>query len=385
MYALLVAFFLISIVFSFLCSLWEAVLLSISPAYAERCVQEGSDLGDRLVAFKADVDRPLAAILTLNTIAHTVGAIGVGQQAALIWAESNPLVTGVAVPTVMTLAILLLSEIIPKTLGAVHWQRLAPFTVRCLDLLLFVLGPFVWLSRGITRVLKHGDGAPVLTRGDFLALAEIGAREGVLEDAERRMLDSLLSFRTVEARDVMTPRTVVAALAEEDTVADVHDRGLLRFSRLPTYHSGSKDRITGFVLRTEVLGALIDGRRDQTVGSLRRDVLTIPETYLISELLQVLQDRKEHIALVLDDFGGMAGIVTLEDALETLIDMEIVDETDETVDMRELARRHRDRRAAALGLLEVPVKSEASEDAPPSASAKDAAAEADGEEKTGDA
>lgn len=362
MYALLLAFFLISIIFSFLCSLWEAVLLSITPAFAERHVQAGDALGERLVAFKADVDRPLAAILTLNTIAHTVGAIGVGQQATAIWADSNPLITGLIVPAAMTLAILVLSEIVPKTLGAVYWQAFAPFTVRCLSVLLTLLAPFVWMSRSVTGLLKRGDAAPVLTRNDFTAMAEIGAREGVLDEHERRMFDSLLSFRSVEARDVMTPRTVVAALAEEEGLAEAHASGALRFSRLPTYHAGSKDRITGFVLRTDVLTALVEGRGGDQVGSLRRDVLTIPESYPIVELMQALTERKEHIALVLDDFGGMAGIVTLEDAIETLIGMEIVDETDEAVDMRALARRQRDRRAAALGLLEAAAP--AAEEAP---------------------
>ncbi|MEE4384364.1 MAG: CNNM domain-containing protein [Pseudomonadales bacterium] len=363
MVALLVLFFSISIVFSFLCSLWEAVLLSITPAYAERHVQAGDALGHRLVDFKADIDRPLAAILTLNTIAHTVGAIGVGQQATAIWAQTHPLLTGVVVPTVMTLVILVLSEIVPKTLGAVYWQGLAPFTVRSLGFLLKLLAPFVWMSRGVTALLKRGERAPVLTRSDFTAMAEIGAREGVLDDRERRMLDSLLSFRTVEARDVMTPRTVVVALPEEERIVDVHRSGLLRFSRLPTYHSGSKDRITGFVLRTDVLSALAEGKGDARVGTLRRELLTIQESYRIVDLLQVLMDRKEHIALVLDDFGGMAGVVTLEDALETLIGMEIVDETDEIVDMRQLARKQRDRRAAALKALQpAPVPAPPSEE-----------------------
>ena len=354
MYALLVLFFLISIVFSFLCSLWEAVLLSISPSFAERHVQAGDAIGARLVAFKADVDRPLAAILTLNTIAHTVGAIGVGQQATAIWADSHPWITGVVVPVVMTLAILVLSEIIPKTVGAVYWQGLAAFTVRSLSVLLTILAPFVWMSRGITGLLKRGESAPILSRHDFTAMAEIGAREGVLDETERRMLASLLSFRTVEARDVMTPRTVVAGLDEEETLAAVQASGRLRFSRLPTHQAGSKDRITGFVLRTDVLTALVAGRGGEPVRTLRRDVLTVPEDYPIVQLMQALTERKEHIALVLDEFGGMAGIVTLEDAIETLIGMEIVDETDEAVDMRALARRQRDRRAAALGLLEGP-------------------------------
>lgn len=355
MYSLLITFFLVSIIFSFLCSMWEAVLLSITPHWARVREQEGAAIGSQLADFKANIDRPLAAILTLNTIAHTVGAIGVGAQATLIWADAHPLITMVLVPTVMTLAILVLSEIIPKTLGALYWQRLAPFTVTSLRMLMTVLAPFVWLSQGVTGLLKRDYEKPVLTRTDFLAMAELGAQDGVFEDSETRMIGQLLRFQSVEAHDVMTPRTVVAAAAEEESIASFYRGGRRqRFSRFPTYHKGSIDRVTGYVLKADVLVAMVDGQGDDDIGTLRRDILTVGESYPITDLFRNLMERQEHIAAVLDEFGGLAGILTMEDVIETLLGMEIVDETDATTDMRKLAQRHRSRRSRAMGMLETP-------------------------------
>jgi CBS domain containing-hemolysin-like protein len=353
MYSLLLTFFAVSIIFSFLCSLWEAVLLSITPHYAQVRTSEGAAIGRHLEDFKLNIDRPLAAILTLNTIAHTAGAIGVGDQAARIWADANPIVTMFIVPAVMTLAILVLSEIVPKTIGAVHWQRLAPFTVHSLRMLMLVLAPFVWMSQLLTRGVKQGAEKPVLTRNDFLAMTEIGAREGVFEDRERHIISNLLGFGSVEVRDVMTPRTVVAAVAEERSVDDFYRTGrFMRFSRIPTFHRNSVDQITGYVLKSDVLVAMIEGRGDEPLSALRRDIVAVGERHSITDLFRTLMERQEHVAMVVDDFGGMAGIVTMEDAIETLLGLEIVDETDATTDMRVLAQRHRNRRARALGLLD---------------------------------
>jgi len=353
MYTLLVTFFLFSLVVSFLCSLWEAVLLSITPSYAEVRLQQGDPIGARLRLFKENIDRPLAAILTLNTIAHTVGAIGVGDQAARIWADANPWLSRVGVPAGMTLAILVFSEIVPKTVGATHWHRLAPFTVHSLRALLVVLAPLVWLSQWITGLLKHGSTQPVLTRTDFLAMAEIGARDGTFEDRETRIISNLIKFESVQARDIMTPRTVVAAVSEDQTVREAYESGrILRFSRLPTYLNDSKDQITGYVLKDALLAELVEGHGDRLLSELRRDIVAIGETYPLVNLFRVMMDRREHIALVLDDFGGMAGIVTMEDVIETLLGMEIMDETDATLDMRILAQRHRARRARSLGLVD---------------------------------
>ena len=188
MISLLLLFFAIAIVVSFLCSLWEAVLLSITPAYAQIQLQKGNRLGHRLQTFKEDIDRPLAAILTLNTIAHTAGAIGVGDQASKIWFDAHPLITGLVVPATMTLAILVLSELIPKTLGANHWQSLAPMTARSLIGIIRLLGPLVWFCQRITSKLKKKDVLCAFSRSDSSAMADIGAQDGIFEQQESEII-----------------------------------------------------------------------------------------------------------------------------------------------------------------------------------------------------
>lgn len=352
MLSLLVFFFLIAIVTSFLCSLWEAVLLSITPSYAQIKVQEGGALGRRLQRFKENVDRPLAAILTLNTIAHTVGAIGVGDQASKIWSDANPLITGLVVPVVMTLAILVLSELIPKTLGANYWKELAPFTARSLAFVIKALYPLVWFSQFVTKALKKDEVDSAFTRSDFLAMADIGARHGVFEQQESEIIGHLLRFKDVQVRDVMTPRTVVKAASSSDTIGAFFEGNRdLQFSRIPLYEKGSHDHVIGYFLKDELLARMVDHAGDQELGTLRRDIIAVAEEYPMLELFKRLLASREHIALVVDPFGGMAGIVTMEDVIETLIGIEIVDESDDTTDMQVLARRNWERRARRLGLV----------------------------------
>ena len=354
MYTLLVTFFLFALLFSFFCSLWEAVLLSITPSHARLQSQQGSRVGRYLEDFKANIDRPLAAILTLNTIAHTVGAIGVGAQAAVIWQEANPWVTRFAVPAGMTIAILVFSEIVPKTIGALYWQRLMIFTVHSLRVLTLALAPFVWLSQYVTRSLKRDATRPILTRTDFLAMAELGAEEGVFEAGESEMIGHLLRFQTIEVQDVMTPHTVVAAASETERIADYYDTAKSHsFSQIPVFDQ-SKDRITGYVLKTDLLYAQLDGGGDRPIATLRREIVAVEETFAVTDLFAEFRKRQEQLAVVLDEFGGMAGIVTMEDVIETLLGLEIVDKSDPAVDMRELARRHRQQRTEALGVLQKP-------------------------------
>ena len=364
MYTLLVVFFLVAIVTSFLCSLWEAVLLSITPSYAQIKVEEGGALGRRLQRFKENIDRPLAAILTLNTIAHTVGAIGVGDQAAKIWAEANPLITGLLVPVVMTLAILVLSELIPKTLGANYWKEMAPFTARSLALIIKLLAPLVWFSQFVTRALKKDEVHSAFSRKDFLAMADIGARDGVFEQQESEIIANLLRFNMVRAKDVMTPRMVVKAAWACQPIGEFFEQNRdLRFSRIPLYEKESQDHIIGYMRKDEMLAQMVDGGKDAELRTLRRDIISVPEDFPIIELFNRFLSNREHIALVVDEFGGMAGLVTMEDVIETLIGIEIVDELDQTTDMQVLARRNWEKRAKRLGILVVP-ESEAAEEAP---------------------
>ncbi len=350
MYTLLIVFFLVSIVFSFLCSIWEAVLLSITPSYTEIKFQEGGDIGRTLQEFKANVDRPLAAILTLNTIAHTVGAIGVGAQATAIWGVS--IVSTAIVPVVMTLAILLLSEIIPKTIGANYWRELSGFTVRSIKISMLVLAPLVYLSQIITRLLKKDKDASVLSRADFTAMTDLGSKQGLFDEEESNFLRNMLRFESINAKDIMTPRTVVVAADKQTTVRAFHDaHPKMRFSRIPVFDS-SLDHITGYVLRNQVLSKLVEQQDDTPLGLLQRDIIAVNESFSIPKLFSHFTEKREHIALVVDEFGGMAGIVTMEDVIETLLGLEIMDESDHTVDMQALARENWEQRARSLGLLD---------------------------------
>ncbi|MBT8070520.1 MAG: DUF21 domain-containing protein [Xanthomonadales bacterium] len=355
MYNLLITFFLLAILVSFLCSLLEAVLLSITPSYTQLKLQQGGRLGQQLEAFKANIDRPLAAILTLNTIAHTAGAIGVGEQATKIWADTSPLVTGVVVPVTMILGILILSEIIPKTLGANQWQRLVPFTVASLNVIIFVLYPLVWMSQVITRTLKKDKSQSVFSRSEFLAMAEIGVTEGVVEPQDSEIIGNLLQMIKVQARDIMTPRTVVRLASEHQTIKEFYKTaGELPFSRIPLYEDEDKEHVSGYFLKAELLESLIHGRGDQPLGSIKRNITVLHESIPISDLFNHFLGKREHIVLVVDEYGGMAGIVTMEDVMETLLGMEITDESDNTIDMQALARKNWEMRARRIGLVDEP-------------------------------
>ena len=350
MYTLIILFYLISSCASFLCSVLEAVLLSISPAFVERQSTDNPAIGASLGEFQKNIDRPLAAILTLNTIAHTVGAIGVGAQAAVIWGDS--IVATIVIPVVMTLAILILSEIIPKTLGAMYWQELAAFTVRTLKIIMLVLAPLVVVSQFITRLLLRGKNKSVLSRADFSAMTELGAREGVFDERESSLLRNFMRFDSVRAKDVMTPRTVVVAAQQDQTLSEFHnEHPTLRFSRIPLY-TDSKDHVTGYFLRDDLLSALVADKGEQPLSSLQRELSAVKEQFPIPELFAHFTNEHSHIAMVVDDLGGMAGLVTMEDVIETLLGMEIVDEVDGDADMQVLARRQWERRAEKLGLIE---------------------------------
>ena len=251
----------------------------------------------------------------------------------------------------MTLAILIFSEVIPKTLGANNWELLAPFTVRVLRVMLFVLGPFVWLSQFITSNLKKDKDKPVLSRSDFAVMAEMGKEAGILEEEEQKIIHNLLKFNKVLVKDIMTPRIVVVSADETTSIREFHEKHEgLPFSRIPIYRDNS-DHITGYVLKDELLLNLVEENDDKSLGEIRRDVLIVHTTLAIPDLLDKFINKKEHMALVVDEFGGMEGIVTMEDIIETLLGLEIVDESDNTEDMQALARRNWEKRAKRMGII----------------------------------
>ena len=352
---LLLLFFFFSILFSFLCSIWEAVLLSIPPSFVAAQAKAGTRTGLTLSRFKTDIDRPLAAILTLNTIAHTVGAIGVGAQAAKLLSQATVLgvnVAAVIVPTVMTLAILILSEIIPKTLGASHWRGLAGFTAVSLRLIILGLYPLVVLSQMITRLLKKDGEGSVLSRSEFSAMTEVIAQQGVLARQEHRIIKNLLRFSAVRAGDVMTPRTVMVAAEGRQAIEEFYARRKSeRLSRIPLFDGGI-DKITGFIIRSDVLSRLVEGQGDIPLRDIQRPIQMVPHDQPLPSVFNTLIEKRAHIAVVVDEYGGTAGILTMEDVVETLLGLEIVDEFDRTADMQQLARRNWEDRALKLGLIE---------------------------------
>lgn len=356
MWSLLIIWAVISIVFSFLCSVWEAVLLSITPSYINVQKQEGTQLGKDLEAFKEDIDRPLSAILTLNTIAHTAGAIGVGAQAAAIFGDdtigSTPISWETIVAVVMTLAILVGSEIIPKTLGANNWKSWAPFTVKSLKVLMFILKPLVWMSQLITKYLKKDKEKSVLSRVDFMAMTRAGEESGVLAANESEIIKNLLRFDRIPVRSIMTPRTVAVMAKQSQTVKEFYDsHHTLRFSRIPIYEK-SRDEVTGLILKDDVLDHMIQGHQDWPLAKIKKDILAIDQDKRLPQLFDALTQNRTHMAVVVDEFGGLAGLVTMEDVLETLLGMEIVDEMDAVADLQDLARKKWEERARQLGLIE---------------------------------
>ncbi|MCF7804430.1 MAG: CNNM domain-containing protein [Candidatus Marinimicrobia bacterium] len=344
---LLIIYVLLALGVSFLCSVMEAVLLSVTPSYMASMEQKQHAVADRLRDLKENIDRPLSAILSLNTIAHTVGAAGAGAQAAIVFGNAY---VGIF-SAILTLLILVLSEIIPKTIGAVYWRKLTPAVVRTLIPIIWVLLPLVKVSQGITALLSSDSGETSMSREEFTALAKMGEEEGLFDEEESRILKNLFRFRSVRVKDVMTPRIVLFALPESMTVGemvDEHDQ--LRFSRIPVY-AESRDDITDYVLKDEILLHAARDEEDLPLGEFKREMIVVPEMMPLPELFERLLDNLEHIALVVDEFGGTAGVVSMEDVVETLLGMEIVDEADSVEDMQVLARQEWVKRAKRLGIV----------------------------------
>ncbi len=343
---LLITYVLIALIFSFLCSIAEAVMLSVTMPHIVLMEQNQKASGAILRRQKTEIGRPLAAILTLNTIAHTVGAAGAGAQATVVFGDAS---VGIA-SAVLTLLILIFSEIIPKTIGARYWRELAPVTAHGLRLLIYLLYPFVKLSELLTGSLTHGPTLSGFSRSEFAAMADLSTNEGQLAHQESAILKNLLMMRKTQVKDAMTPRTVVFSLPEETRVEDFSQQnGSSPFSRIPIY-GDHPDQISGFVLRTDLLLAQAQGKGAHLLKSYIRPITLIHDTMSLSLAFDKLMQLRTHMLLVIDEYGGMKGVLTLEDVLETLLGLEIVDERDKTVDMQQLARKLWEKRAKEMGL-----------------------------------
>jgi len=338
-YALLAAYLSLALVASFLCSLLEASFLSVPRPYAELLAKEGHRVGPRLLDMKQNVDRPLAAILTLNTIAHTVGAAGTGAMILKIFGNEW-VALGSAV---VTLLILVLSEIIPKSLGARYAKQLTPFMVRATFGVIILTWPIVIMLEGLSKFLGGGH-AHAITRAEVASAAELGTQAGVLAEKESRVITNLLRLDKILVSDVMTPRPVALMVEDDETVSDVLDRsGGIPFSRLPVFHE-TPDEVIGLVLKHDLYDARHQGRLDATMRDLRKPIQVIPAVTSVARALEQFLARRVHMMLVVDEFGGTAGLLTLEDVVETLLGVEIVDETDDVADMRALARTRMERK-----------------------------------------
>ena len=316
----LILFMTVALVFSFICSVLEAVVLSITPSFI--AAQQGS-FGRALEALKRDIDRPLSAILTLNTFAHTIGAAGVGAAAQQIWGEAALTV----VSAVATILILIGSEIIPKTIGAVYWRQLARPVVFVSRWLTILLLPIVWVCQGITRLLRRGEKASVLSRTDLSRVANLGYRDGLVREHEQRIIANLMDKDALHAKAVMTPLDRLVALESAQPLSAVNSSSpAWHVSRIPLYVD-HLDKITGYVLKDEVLAALL-GRQQSTLHDLQRPIIRVGAEERLVDLYRRLVNAHEHIAIVQDDAGKTVGLVTMEDVIEELLGQEIVDESD---------------------------------------------------------
>ncbi len=326
---------------SFFCSLLEAALLSSRNAVLAHQRDEGNLGAGLLLKLKQDrVDDAISAILTLNTVANTLGATLAGAQAAKVFGSAW---VGVF-SGVLTFLILVVSEIIPKTLGAVYAQRMSGFVGRSLHILTRTMEPALVLSRLLTGLLTRGH-EPTVSRRELATTIATAAEHGTISPDQSRIFENLLRFDEVRVEDVMTPRTVTVMLPADATIGDLlADREAEAFSRIPLFHD-TKDNVVGYVLQREILKRVADGyQQDIKLESLMRPIPFIPEVATVGAAMQQILERREPIAMAIDEHGGISGLVTLEDLTETVLGVEIIDESDRIVDQRQAAAALRDQR-----------------------------------------
>ncbi|WZL89652.1 CNNM domain-containing protein [Salinimicrobium sp. 3283s] len=330
---LLLTYLFIALFTSFICSIAEAALLSTPVSYVKAKIEMGSRTAKNFLSLKEDVDRPLSAILSLNTVAHTVGAAGVGAQATVVFGEAY---FGI-VSAVLTILILILTEIIPKTLGANFSKELMGITTKVIRLMIVITYPLVIMSLFLTRFLSRKEKELTTSREEISALASIGTEEGIFADKENKIIQNLIRLKTIRISEIMTPRIVVVLANEEMTLQEfLVNKEFLHFSRIPVY-SESRENVTGYVFREMVFEKLAEDQFHLKLKDIRRNISTFTETDTLFRVWEELLHKKEQISLVVDEYGGIDGIVTLEDIIETLLGFEIVDEKDRVEDMQQYA------------------------------------------------
>ncbi|MFQ6612938.1 MAG: hemolysin family protein [Fidelibacterota bacterium] len=344
--SILITFFLLALGISFLCSLLEAVILSVTHSHIGVLIKEKHRTGELLLKLKNDINSPLAAILTLNTIANTVGATVVGAQTLKLFGSGKVAIAS----AVLTFCILVFSEIIPKTLGATYWRKLAAPAAYTVQVLIWFTYPFVWLSGTFSKRLRDQKGQQKkVSRAEITAMAELGEDEGTIEEHESTIIENLFQLKRLTAEDILTPRGVIFAFNKDATVQEVlekHDE--IIFSRIPIF-GRDLDDILGIIYKDTLLEAMADDKYHITMAELAEPVDTVFEKQSVEAILDKFIKKRSHMFVVKDEFGGTSGLITLEDCIETLLGVEIMDESDSVADMRELAKdQQRQKRKSGL-------------------------------------
>lgn len=345
---ILLLYLFLALVVSFLCSIMESVLLSMPQSFLMVKQQEGHKWAHSYSRLKANVDKPLSAILSLNTIAHTIGAAGVGAQAVKVFGDEY---FGL-VSIVLTILILVLTEIIPKVIGAQYWRNLAKPSYYILQTMMIIVYPLVIGSAFITKLISKNKQEQTTSREEIAALASIGTNEGLFSDKENKIIQNILRLKNIKVTEIMTPR-VVLSMAEENTQVNdfLTNKNYLKFSRIPIY-SGNDENITGYVFRQEIFEKLAEDKHKLPLKEIKREITVVPDSMVLFSLWEVLLEKKEHIALIVDEYGGVEGIVTMEDIIETLLGLEIMDEKDTVIDMQKFARERWKRRQIKYNLID---------------------------------
>ena len=341
----LVFYLFLALFVSFICSLTESVLLSTPQSFLIT-IKDKKKWANSFLKFKSHIDKPLSAILSLNTVAHTIGAAGVGAEATKLYGDAS---LGI-VSAILTILILVITEIIPKTMGARYWKSLAKVTLNIINVMLFITFPLVILSTKITKLISDNKTETLTSREEISALAEIGTDQGVFSEKENKIIQNILNLQKIRVTQIMTPRVVVTSIEEDLTLKDLQkDKKYLTFSRIPTY-SKENEKITGYIFLQDILEKLSEQKNQNLlIKDFKRNVLTIPTSITLYNLWEKMLEKKEHISIVVDEYGGLAGIVTMEDIIETLIGLEITDENDTIIDMRKYAKsRNKNKQSTSI-------------------------------------
>lgn len=349
---LLFVFLGLALIVSFLCSVLESVLMSTTLSFLQMKEDEGDKNAALLHSYKSDTERPLAAILSLNTIANTIGAAGVGQQATIAFGSAW---FGL-VSAITTVLILVFAEIIPKTIGTTRWRSLTGFAAKTLRVLIMLMFPIVWCVEKLTRWITpaSSEEETSVSREEVSAMANVGEEEGVFDEDENKIIQNIIKLDDIKAYDVMTPRVVVASAPEEMTLRDFYKVDKYdHFSRIPVY-ADSQEFITGYILRSDALEMLAEDKFNVRLKEIKRPLPYFNEETSIPDIWDQLIEHKEQISIVIDEYGCMQGVLTLEDVIETVFGFEITDENDQFTDMQQYARERWQQRQKRFKTVTLP-------------------------------